>query len=60
MPDRASQTMTGTVTEREGRSGIAPPSSGDYVIPKGPSVTHVDRGAGLGTYVEPSTRIRHR
>jgi hypothetical protein len=56
----ASQTMTGTVAEWEEWSGIALPSSGDYVIPRGLSVLHIDREADLGTYVEPNIWIRHR
>ena len=56
----ASQTMTGTVAEWEEWSGIALPSSGDYVIPHGLSVLHIDREADLGTYVEPNIWIRHR
>lgn len=56
----ASQTMTGTVAEWEEWSGIALPSTGDYVIPQGLSVLHVDREADLGTYVEPNIWIRHR
>jgi hypothetical protein len=56
----ASQTMTGTVAEWEQWSGIALPSSGDYVIPNGLSVLHIDREADLGTYVEPNIWIRHR
>ncbi len=56
----ASQTMTGTVAEWEQWSGIALPSSGDYAIPKGLSVLHIDREADLGTYVEPNIWIRHR
>lgn len=55
-----SQTMTGTVAEWEEWSGIALPSTGDYVIPRGLSVLHVDREADLGTYVEPNIWIRHR
>jgi hypothetical protein len=55
-----SQTMTGTVGEWEEWSGIALPSSGDYVIPKGLSVLHVDHAADLGTYVEPNIWMRHR
>lgn len=55
-----SQTMTGTVTEWEEWSGISLPSSGDYVIPNGLSVLHVDREADLGTYTEPNIWIRHR
>jgi hypothetical protein len=55
-----SQTMTGTVAEWEQWSGIALPSTGDYIIPKGLSVLHIDREADLGTYVEPNIWIRHR
>lgn len=55
-----SQTMTGTVAEWEEWSGIALPASGDYVIPNGLSVLHVDREADLGTYTEPNIWIRHR
>jgi hypothetical protein len=55
-----SQTMTGTVAEWEEWSGIPLPSSGDYVIPRGLTVLHVDREADLGTYVEPNIWIRHR
>lgn len=56
----ASQTMTGTVTEWEQWSGLALPSSGDYVIPQGMSILHIDRESDLGTYVEPNIWIRHR
>lgn len=40
--------MTGTVSEWEEWAGIALPSSGDYVIPRGLSVLHIDREADLG------------
>jgi hypothetical protein len=56
----ASQTMTGTVAEWEEWSGLALPSTGDYVIPQGLSVLHIDREADLGSYVEPNIWIRHR
>ncbi|HEU5428802.1 MAG TPA: hypothetical protein VFU74_18120 [Actinocrinis sp.] len=56
----SSQTMTGTVAEWEEWSGIPLPSSGDYVIPQGLSVLHVDREADVGTYTEPNIWIRHR
>lgn len=56
----SSQTMTGTVTEWEKWSGIPLPSSGDYVIPQGLSVLHVDREADVGTYTEPNIWIQHR
>ena len=55
-----SQTMTGTVAEWEEWSGIPLPSSGDYVIPQGLSVLHVNREADLGIYTEPNIWIRHR
>ena len=56
----ASQTMTGTVEEWEKWTGVALPSTGDYTIPKGLSVLHIDREADLGTYVEPNIWLRHR
>lgn len=56
----ASQTMTGTVAEWEAWTGIALPSTGDYVIPQGLSVLHIDREADLGTYTEPNIWLRHR
>ena len=56
----SSQTMTGTVAEWEQWSGIPLPSSGDYVIPQGMSVLHVNRETDLGTYTEPNIWIRHR
>lgn len=56
----ASQAMTGTVAEWEQWSGIALPSTGDYVIPCGLSVLHIDREADLGTYIEPNIWVRHR
>jgi hypothetical protein len=55
-----SQTMTGTVTQWEEWSGIPLPSSGDYVIPQGLSVLHLDRETDLGTYTEPNIWIRHQ
>lgn len=56
----ASQTMTGTVSEWEEWAGIALPSSGDYVIPRGLGVLRIDREADQGTYVEPNIWMRHR
>jgi hypothetical protein len=56
----ASQTMTGTVAAWEGWTGLALPASGTYVIDGGLSPLVVDRGADLGTYVEPNVWIRHR
>lgn len=55
-----SQTMTGTVSEWEGWTGMALPSTGDYVIPGGLSILHIDRDEDRGSYVEPNVWVRHR
>ncbi|MEU6485535.1 GNAT family N-acetyltransferase [Streptomyces sp. NPDC046887] len=55
----ASQTMTGSVTEWEKWTGLALPESGEYVIPGGLTVLHVDRAAGTGVYQEPNIWMRH-
>jgi len=55
-----SQTMTGTVAEWEEWSRLALPCSGDYVIPQGLNVLHVDRDSDLGTYIEPNIWVQHR
>lgn len=54
-----SQTMTGTVAEWETWTGMALPATGDYVIPGGLSILHVDTGEDLGTYTEPNVWVRH-
>lgn len=56
----ASQTMTGTVAEWENWTAMAFPATGDYVIPEGLSVLHIDRTADHGVYVEPNVWVRHR
>lgn len=55
-----SQTMTGTVAEWEAWSEMALPATGDYVIPGGLSLLHIDHQQDLGTYVEPNIWVRHR
>jgi GNAT superfamily N-acetyltransferase len=55
-----SQTMTGTVAEWERWTGLVLPESGDYVIPDGLSLLHIDRPADLGTYVEPNVWMQHK
>ena len=55
-----SQTMTGTVAEWEGWTGMRLPATGSYVIPGGLSPLEVDVVADLGTYVEPNVWVRHR
>jgi hypothetical protein len=55
----ASQTMTGTVAEWESWVDLRLPSSGDYVIPDGLALLHVDHAADTGTYHEPNVWMRH-
>jgi hypothetical protein len=55
----SSQNMTGTVAEWEGWTGLALPSSGEYVIPDGLSVLLVDREADRGSYHDPNVWMRH-
>jgi hypothetical protein len=54
-----SQTMTGTVTEWEGWTGLVFPDSGDFVIPDGLALLSIDKVADLGTYVEPNVWMQH-
>lgn len=54
-----SQTMTGTVAQWEGWTGLPLPGSGEYVIPEGLAPLRVDRDADLGTYTEPNIWVRH-
>jgi hypothetical protein len=54
------QTMTGTVQEWEQWARMRLPASGQYVIPDGMSVLHVDVAMDVGTYVEPNIWVRHR
>lgn len=58
-PAPASQTMTGTVAEWEGWTGMAFPESGDYVIPDGLSMLRIDRQTDQGVYQEPNVWMRH-
>ena len=53
------QTMTGSVQEWEEWASMPLPATGQYVIPNGMSVLHVDAVADVGTYVEPNIWIRH-
>lgn len=55
-----SQTMTGTIAEWEGWTGMPFPDSGDYVIPEGLSTLHIDRAGDRGLYVEPNVWMQHR
>jgi GNAT superfamily N-acetyltransferase len=55
-----SQTMTGSVAEWEGWTGLTFPDSGDYVIPDGLSTLRIDRDRDGGIYHEPGVWLRHR
>ncbi|MFD7686852.1 hypothetical protein [Streptomyces sp. NPDC059781] len=55
----ASQIMTGTVAEWERWTGMVFPESGDYVIPDGLALLHVDRSTDQGVYREPNIWMRH-
>jgi GNAT superfamily N-acetyltransferase len=55
-----SQTMTGTVAEWEAWTGMALPATGDYVIPRGLSILHIDTGQDRGSYTEPNVWVRRR
>lgn len=54
-----SETMTGTVAEWESWTGMAFPATGDYVIPRGLSILHIDTVEDSGTYTEPNVWVRH-
>ncbi|MGW0606913.1 hypothetical protein [Streptomyces sp. NPDC002640] len=59
-PAPASQTMTGTVADWERWTGMAFPDTGDYVIPEGLALLHIDRDTDQGIYQEPNIWMRHR
>lgn len=52
--------MTGTVHDWQAWTGMAFPSSGEYVIPAGLSTLHIDREHDCGTYTEPNVWVQHR
>jgi GNAT superfamily N-acetyltransferase len=51
--------ISGTVAEWEEWTGMAFPSSGEYVFPQGLAPLTVDREADLGLYHEPNVWVRH-
>lgn len=53
------QTMFGSVREWEEWARMPLPASGQYVIPDGMSVLHIDTAVDVGTYTEPNIWIRH-
>ncbi len=58
-PAPTSQVMTGTVKEWEEWTSMPFPVSGDYVIPDGLTLLHIDREADRGEYREPNIWMRH-
>ncbi|MEU7465658.1 hypothetical protein [Streptomyces griseofuscus] len=55
----ASQTVTGTVWERERWTGLVFPESGGYVVPRGLGLLRADKDGGQGVCAEPDVRMRH-
>lgn len=53
------QTMTGTVQEWEQWARMPLPAAGQYVIPEGMSVLHIDTASDVGIYIEPNIWVRH-
>jgi hypothetical protein len=56
----ASQTLRAPVASWEDWTGLALPTTGQYVIPGGPSPLHLDCENDLGTLVEANIWIEHR
>jgi GNAT superfamily N-acetyltransferase len=59
-PAPASQIITGSVADWQHWTGLALPDPGDYVIPDGLAVLHVDHATDTGAYVEPNIWVQHR
>lgn len=59
-PAPESQTMTGTVVDWARLTEMAFPETGDYVIPDGLALLHIDVAQDTGRYVEPNVWVRHR
>ena len=51
--------ITGTVAEWESWTGLPFPESGDYVVPDGLALVHIDRDADRGSYWEPNVWMIH-
>jgi hypothetical protein len=58
-PAPRSMTIRGTVAEWEAWTGMTFPETGEYVVPRAPSLVHVDREADRGTYYDPNVWIVH-
>ena len=58
-PMPRSLTVSGTVAQWEGWTGMAFPESGEYVVPGALEPIGVDREQDLGLYDEPNIWMRH-
>ncbi|MGK9166585.1 GNAT family N-acetyltransferase [Inquilinus limosus] len=58
-PALRSMTITGTIADWEGWTGMAFPDSGDYVVPGALAPVQIDREDDVGRYVEPNLWMRH-
>jgi GNAT superfamily N-acetyltransferase len=59
-PAARSMVITGTVVEWETWADMLFPVSGDYVVPDGLNLLHVDRDADVATYEEENLWVQHR
>jgi GNAT superfamily N-acetyltransferase len=55
-----SQHMEGSISDWMKWTGMAFPSSGDYVVPGGLSILSIDRDKDVGRYTEPNIWVQHR
>ena len=58
-PALRSMLITGTVSEWESWTGMAFPSTGQYVVPDALDLVHIDRDQDTGTYAETNLWMRH-
>jgi GNAT superfamily N-acetyltransferase len=54
-----SMVISGSVDDWESWTGMLFPESGSYVVPDALDLVVIDRGADVGTYVEPNLWMRH-
>jgi GNAT superfamily N-acetyltransferase len=59
-PATRSMVITGTVAEWESWADMLFPVSGDFVIPDGLNLLHVDRARDVATYAEENLWVQHR
>lgn len=54
-----SMTITGSISEWEGWTGVSFPESGPYIVPGALQPVEIDLDRDLGTYEEPNVWMRH-